>query len=61
VSEQPAAGLPYGVPACRHGWDGVDRVLADWAETVQHMWLVAPIGRVRRIEAQQEGRVAASA
>ena len=37
------------------------RVLADWAETVQHMWLVAPIGRVRRIEAQQEGRVAASA
>jgi DNA-binding MarR family transcriptional regulator len=32
VSEQPAGGrLPYGVPACRNGWDDVDRVLVDWA------------------------------
>ena len=32
MSEQPAGGrLPYGVPACRNGWDDVDRVLVDWA------------------------------
>ncbi len=32
MSEQPASGgrLPYGVAACRNGWDDVDRLLVDW-------------------------------
>ncbi|MFN2608741.1 MAG: glutamate synthase large subunit, partial [Acidimicrobiales bacterium] len=36
-------------------------LLADWATTVSHVWVVAPIDRVRRMEAQRAGRVAASA
>jgi len=48
VSEQPAVGLPYGVPGCRNGWDGVDRVLADWA--VQRPDLdFTPVGVVNRL------------
>ena len=37
------------------------RLLQDWASTASHMWAVQPIDRVRRTEAQQAGRVAASA
>jgi glutamate synthase domain-containing protein 3 len=37
------------------------KLLADWAELERHVWVVLPIDRVRRIEAQQAGRVAASA
>jgi glutamate synthase domain-containing protein 3 len=36
-------------------------LLKDWAGTLAHVWVVAPIDRVRRMEAQREGRVAASA
>ena len=36
-------------------------LLADWTNTAAHLWLVAPTDRVHRIEAQQAGRVAASA
>ncbi|MCU1462089.1 MAG: glutamate synthase [nadph] large chain precursor [Acidimicrobiales bacterium] len=36
-------------------------LLADWAMLERHVWAVLPIDRVRRIEAQQAGRVAASA
>jgi glutamate synthase domain-containing protein 3 len=36
-------------------------LLKDWHTTVGHLWFVAPLDRVRRIEAEREGRVAASA
>jgi glutamate synthase domain-containing protein 3 len=35
--------------------------LKDWAATIEQTWVVAPIDRIRRMEAQREGRVAASA
>ncbi|MDQ6946827.1 MAG: glutamate synthase large subunit, partial [Actinomycetota bacterium] len=35
-------------------------LLADWADTETHVWLVAPIDRVRRMEAQRAGQVEAS-
>jgi len=36
-------------------------LLKDWASTVTHMWLVAPIDQIRRIQAEQAGRVSAPA
>ncbi|MDP8991763.1 MAG: hypothetical protein M3N31_01710 [Actinomycetota bacterium] len=36
-------------------------MLADWSNVLDSMWRVAPLDRVRRIEAQNAGRVAASA
>ena len=36
-------------------------LLADWVSAAGHLWLVAPVDRVRRIEVQQAGRLAASA
>ena len=36
-------------------------LLEDWAGTVQHVWRVGPVGRVRRLEVANEGRVGASA
>ncbi|MBV8295828.1 MAG: glutamate synthase subunit alpha, partial [Acidimicrobiia bacterium] len=36
-------------------------LLRDWASTVHHMWLVAPIDQIRRLQAQQAGRVSAPA
>ncbi len=36
-------------------------LLADWAGTVAHTWLVAPVDEVRRMEAQRASRVSASA
>jgi len=36
-------------------------LLRDWASTVNHMWLVAPIDQIRRIQAEQAGRVSAPA
>jgi glutamate synthase (NADPH/NADH) large chain len=36
-------------------------LLGDWTATVAHLWVVAPIDRVRRMEAQRAGRVSASA
>ncbi len=36
-------------------------ILDDWSASVEQIWRVAPVGRVRRIEAQNAGRVAASA
>jgi glutamate synthase (ferredoxin) len=36
-------------------------LLDRWAKTVEHTWRVAPVQRVRRIEANNAGRVAASA
>jgi glutamate synthase domain-containing protein 3 len=36
-------------------------LLKDWQGTLTHVWVVAPIDRVRRMEAQRAGRVAASA
>jgi glutamate synthase domain-containing protein 3 len=35
--------------------------LKDWPATIEQTWVVAPIDRIRRMEAQREGRVAASA
>jgi len=37
------------------------RLLDDWLSTVAHSWLVAPVDHIRRMEAQQATRVAASA
>ncbi|HEX2046656.1 MAG TPA: glutamate synthase large subunit, partial [Acidimicrobiales bacterium] len=37
------------------------RLLDDWVSTVAHTWLVAPVDHIRRMEAQQAQRVAASA
>ncbi|MDQ2826580.1 MAG: glutamate synthase large subunit, partial [Actinomycetota bacterium] len=37
------------------------RLLDDWTNTVAHFWLVAPVDHIRRMEAQQATRVAASA
>jgi len=37
------------------------RLLEDWANTAAHCWLVAPVDHIRRMEAQQATRVAASA
>jgi glutamate synthase (ferredoxin) len=37
------------------------RLLDDWISTVAHSWLVAPVDHIRRMEAQQANRVAASA
>jgi glutamate synthase domain-containing protein 2/glutamate synthase domain-containing protein 1/glutamate synthase domain-containing protein 3 len=37
------------------------RLLDDWLSTVAHSWLVAPVDHIRRMEAQQAQRVAASA
>ncbi len=37
------------------------RLLDDWVSTVAHSWLVAPVDHIRRMEAQQANRVAASA
>ncbi len=50
MSEQPAGGgrLPYGVPACRNGWDDVDRVLVDWAGQRPDLDF-APVGVVTRL------------
>jgi DNA-binding MarR family transcriptional regulator len=50
VSEQPADGgrLPYGVPACRNGWDRMDRVLADWAGQRPDLDFT-PVGVVTRL------------
>ncbi len=36
-------------------------LLASWADTEAHVWLVAPVDRVRRMEAQRAGQVEASA
>ena len=36
-------------------------LLKDWSGTLAHVWVVVPIDRVRRMEAQRAGRVAASA
>jgi glutamate synthase (NADPH/NADH) large chain len=36
-------------------------LLRTWNATVEQMWVVAPIDRIRRMEAQRAGRVAASA
>jgi glutamate synthase domain-containing protein 3 len=36
-------------------------LLRDWQATVEQMWVVAPVDRIRRMEAQRAGRVAASA
>ncbi|MBV9411694.1 MAG: glutamate synthase large subunit, partial [Acidimicrobiia bacterium] len=36
-------------------------LLKDWASTVNHMWLVAPTDQIRRIQAEQAGRVSAPA
>jgi len=36
-------------------------LLSDWAATVAHVWVVAPVDRVRRMEVQLASRVAASA
>ncbi len=50
MSEQPTGGgrLPYGVPACRNGWDDVDRVLVDWAGQRPDLDF-APVGVVTRL------------
>jgi DNA-binding MarR family transcriptional regulator len=48
VSEQPEAGPPYGVPACRNSWDEVDRVLADWAGQRPDLDFT-PVGVVTRL------------
>ena len=50
MSEQPADGgrLPYGVPACRNGWDDVDRVLVDWAGQRPDLDFT-PVGVVTRL------------
>jgi glutamate synthase domain-containing protein 3 len=37
------------------------RLLDDWISTIAHSWLVAPVDHIRRMEAQQATRVAASA
>ena len=37
------------------------RLLDDWISTLAHSWLVAPVDHIRRMEAQQATRVAASA
>jgi glutamate synthase domain-containing protein 2/glutamate synthase domain-containing protein 3 len=36
-------------------------LLKDWSGTLAHVWVVAPIDRVRRMETQRAGRVSASA
>ncbi|MGI9032813.1 MAG: glutamate synthase large subunit [Acidimicrobiales bacterium] len=36
-------------------------LLAEWATAVAHMWIVAPVDQVRRMEASRAGRVEASA
>jgi glutamate synthase domain-containing protein 3 len=36
-------------------------LLKDWQLTVDQMWVVAPVDRIRRMEAQRAGRVSASA
>ncbi len=36
-------------------------LLRDWQATLEQMWIVAPVDRIRRMEAQREGRVSASA
>jgi glutamate synthase domain-containing protein 3 len=36
-------------------------LLAEWTETSAHFWHVVPLGRVKRMEAQNAGRVGASA
>jgi glutamate synthase (NADPH/NADH) large chain len=36
-------------------------LLRDWHATVEQMWVVAPVDRIRRMEAQRAGRVSASA
>jgi glutamate synthase (ferredoxin) len=36
-------------------------LLKDWASTVNHMWVVAPTDQIRRIQAEQAGRVSAPA
>ncbi|MBV8985745.1 MAG: glutamate synthase subunit alpha, partial [Acidimicrobiia bacterium] len=36
-------------------------LLKDWATTVTHMWLVAPTDQIRRLQAEQAGRVSAPA
>jgi DNA-binding MarR family transcriptional regulator len=46
VSEQP--GGPYGVPACRNGWDEVDRLLVDWAAQRPDLDFT-PVGVVTRL------------
>ena len=50
MSEQPTDGgrLPYGVPACRNGWDDMDRVLADWAGQRPDLDFT-PVGVVTRL------------
>ena len=35
-------------------------ILDNWSAALEHLWRVAPIGRVQRIEAQSAGRVGAS-
>jgi len=37
------------------------QLLADWDATVAHLWIVAPVDEIRRMEAQRAGRVEASA
>ena len=48
MSEQPAAGPPYGMPACRNSWDEVDRLLADWAGQRPDLDFT-PVGVVTRL------------
>ena len=48
MSEKPAAGPPYGVPACRNSWDEVDLLLADWAGQRPDLDFT-PVGVVTRL------------
>lgn len=50
MSEQSKRGarLAYGVPACRDGWDGVDRLLTEWAAERPDLDFT-PVGVVTRI------------
>jgi glutamate synthase (ferredoxin) len=36
-------------------------LLQNWSATIDDMWVVAPVDRIRRMEAQRAGRVSASA
>ena len=47
-SPRTAAACLYGVPACRNGWDDVDRVLVDWAAQRPDLDFT-PVGVVTRL------------
>ncbi len=50
MSEHPADDhcLAYGVPTCRAGWDGVDKLLAEWHEQRPDLDFT-PVGVVTRL------------